>query len=340
MAFDPKEFSEWLEKRGKPSAARLYFFASRNFLNFLKDRKYNLKNLSPEILLEFLNTFSNPYSRNAHHACLKSLFLFFKSRAQSPEESFYWDKLIAEVDAIKYSSASRPMAQVVGGKLKLRKIALSEEGVAKLFQKLMKRCYDKSDSSKFLSYVACLTGTVLTFYFGWRPVEATVNFMKALEEGKVDRKERIMVIQGAKTHKDRILTWHESIDVHLDWWEFFAKRKRKNKNPFLYSTIITRNLYRITVEGVNVTAKTGRETVVTHLRKRFMKEIGMDERYILPDIRQKLVEWWVGHTTTPIQDVYTDEGEFLSDLKVLACKTHYLPEILQKVRPEKVYEIV
>jgi len=298
------DFKKWLVERNKPSASRLYYFLIKKYLDSHP--------ISPDYqaMIDYLNGINNPYTRNATHAALIAFTQYMYLQTSSPD----WLRAREELKSLKYTPAKKPL--IVGGKI--RKESLSEEGVKTLLSKLYTRL--NKGNPKYESQVASFVGTVLTFYFGWRPVESTSIV-------SVNKDERILVIRGAKTKQERLLVWHESLDDAVELWLYFTKKKRKSDKPFIYPTFLTRNLH-TTVEDVKVTAKTGRKTVITLLRKRFMKDIGMDTRYIPHDIRQKLVEWWVGHTTTPVQDIYTDESEFLDDLRVLACKTHYMPEIV------------
>ncbi len=316
-----EKFREWYEEKGKKPAAKLYYFMLKR-----------LPSIEPEFhsVLEILNEIPNPYTRNATHAALLAYadYMFLKTGDGR------WTKLKVELSNLKYAVAKKPLAVSVDGKFSIAKTALSEKGVKELIYTLAERVLVRvNEGKKYMGGVEGLVGAVLTFYFGWRPIEATERFTEAIREGMIDWKNRMMVIRGAKTQAQRILVWDKRFDVWLKWWETFAE------NGWLYREIITKNI-RVNVEGVKVTAKTGRRTVITLLRKRMMRELGMEDRYILPDVRQKLIEWWVGHTTTPIQDIYTDETEFIKDLRLLASKIHYMPGILREVSPEVVFEVI
>lgn len=154
-------------------------------------------------------------------------------------------------------------------------------------------------------------GTVVHFYFGWRPYEGAVM----IQDAQIDFDSAYMIIKTAKVGNERILVWSDDITPLVRFWYDFARTKLAGmKNPEEWYTKVIKPVGRRL--GLRVTARTARKTFETQMRKQ--------------GVEQWAINFILGHTTT-IPDVYTDWSELREHLRKVMVDKHYMLPILEGV---------
>ena len=145
------------------------------------------------------------------------------------------------------------------------------------------------------------SAAVVQFYFGARPVELA----HWLRSAKIDWNKRSMIIMTAKTHRERFLAWHEKITPHLNKWYSSLPVSEGSK-------WITRKLGKYSIDGMKITAKTGRKTIQTQFRL-----AGVDDMY---------TDMILGHVsrTSKIGDIYTDFEQFDAQIRDVMENKHFM----------------
>ncbi|RLI80988.1 hypothetical protein DRP04_07110 [Archaeoglobales archaeon] len=299
-----EDYINYLKDIGRIEAAERYYYALKNFEEWLKSKGKTLDDFTSTDVEKFLVSISNPHTANIALAAIRG-YTAYRVKECPFDKFIYEDRRFHAIEEIPYRKISTKLTEDKKTLTIVRKALTPDE---------VKELIEMTESKPLLQ-----AGIVTTFYFGWRPVEATLRLAKA----KIDWKNRIMTIQGAKTQDERFLVWHDSITPYLRTWY---------KAQPLYKRWLTMHLCSYNINGVKVTAKVGRKTVETQLRKAFVRAIMVGETIITPTgktgVEQFLIDSWLGHKTTPIQDIYTDLSEFITDLKYLAEEKHYLVEVL------------
>jgi site-specific recombinase XerD len=170
-----------------------------------------------------------------------------------------------------------------------QKMALVADEVGDLLKKM------ERDRVSDLVYA----GTVLTFYFGARPVELARNLANA----EIHWDDRWMLIQTAKSQEWRILAWDDAIAPHLMVW--YDEVPRPYPDWWL-----TRHLGPYTIAGVNVTSKTGRRSFETEERM-----LGVDK---------DVIDLILGHANERVGDIYTDWSRWEGLVRDVLENRHYL----------------
>ena len=238
-------YLRYLRDVGKLEAADRYYYALKNFERWLKERGKTFEDFTGTDVERFIASIENPYTANATLAAIKG-YTAYRVKECSPERFIEEDRRYHVIEAIPYRNIPTRLTEDGRAFAVIRKALTPDEvGV------LIERCEDKP---------LLQAGVVTTFYFGWRPVEATLRLAKA----KIDWDRRIMTIQGAKTQDERFLVWHPVITPYLKAWY--------RAQP-LYKRWLTVHLGGVTINGVNVTAKSGRRTVETQYRKAFVRTV-------------------------------------------------------------------
>ena len=154
-------------------------------------------------------------------------------------------------------------------------------------------------------------GTIIHFYFGWRPVEGA----SFISNAKIFWNENYMIIKTAKVGNERILPWAPKVTPYVRAWFNFAKSKLSSlsRPEEWYTKAIKPVGKRL---GITITARTARKTFETHMRK-----AGVD---------QWAINSILGHTTT-VPDVYTDWDEVREYLSSIMTNKHYLLPLLEEV---------
>lgn len=142
-------------------------------------------------------------------------------------------------------------------------------------------------------------GTVLTFYFGARPVELARN----LGYAEIHWDERWMMLETAKNKMLRLLAWDDRITPYLMTW--YAEVPRPYPDWWL-----TRHIREYTVAGVRVTSKTGRRSFETEERM-----LGIDK---------DVIDLILGHANSRVGDIYTDWSRWEGLVRDVLENRHYL----------------
>lgn len=178
--------------------------------------------------------------------------------------------------------------------LQIRKKALTIEELATALK------LAKSNSKYIRTYLTL----VINFYFGARPLELTKYFA----EGEINFDERYIIIKNAKRPGRRYLVWHPIMDRYVESWRKLCETYIANlKYP---QDWITKQYKRINrALGLNITARTGRATFETYMRKY--------------GVEQWKIDYLLGHATK-VPDIYTDATMILNELREVMGKKHYM----------------
>jgi integrase len=264
------------------SAGKLYASMLGKFSFWLKHSKRDFSTFTTVDAESYLHTIANENTYNAFLAALKG---YMKFRCASlPVDS---GNVMRETQRFNQINILR--AKQV--KPKREKVSLTPDELRSLLQTIEKN--EKND----LVY----SGAVVQFYFGARPSELAVW----LRSANINWEKRSMVIMTCKTHRERFLAWHEKITPHLNKWYSALPVSENGK-------WITRRLGHYSVDGMKVTAKTGRKTLQTQFRLR-----GIDDM---------IIDMILGHSSrsSKIGDVYTDFEQFDARIRDVMVNKHYM----------------
>ena len=291
--FSLESFESHLIRKKKYGAVGNYIPLLKKFEDHLVTNGKNLDTFNAADVEEFASKFEKPSTANVFLAAIRSYLSFRVANTLDVESYFYEDRRFHAVrDLVSYRKVPR----------ELKKFSLSPDEVRELFEEILSK---PKWQDGFFSGVVCL------FYFGWRPEEATYNFVNALE---FRPKKRYMKIKTAKTGNERLLPWAEPISPHIKNWRKLAeavvtKWKR-------YREYLTKNLKTVKkIGGIRVTAKVARRTFETQMRK--------------AGVEQWMINFLLGHAAK-IPDRYSDYYELLEDLREPMEEKHYLLEVLEE----------
>lgn len=280
-------FIQTLEKkRGEKSVAKPYKHLLRKFESWLTSQGKTIDDFTATDVELFMSELK-PSTANVFLSGIREYARFRVDNA--PNEYYVWeDRRYHSLQSIRPLRNPR----------KIRKESLTPAEVARLLDLT-------SD------YEPLHAGTVCLFYFGWRPVEATVN----LADAEISWKKRYIKLRTAKAGHERLLPWAEEITPYLRAWRGFVKSKLvKYRYPEEWLSKRLKLLSRLF--DVSVTAKTGRKTVETQLRK--------------AGVEQWMINFLLGHSVK-IPDIYSDWVELLEDLRGVMEERHYLLELIRVV---------
>ena len=258
-----------------------YYYALRNFDNFLQGMGKTLDNFTPTDAELFMSKMSSPNSAKVFLTAIRKYALWRAQNVLTSDEYLLENRRFIGLKEIKPPKTVR----------KIEKKALTIEELKKVL-----------DATKY-SY-PMYSATVVHFYFGARPLELSDYITNA----KIDLKNRYMIIKTAKTGNDRILPWSKEVHEYVKFWIDYVNSLlvhynrpqewyTKNIKPFAKKT------------DLSITAKTGRRTFETQMRK-----LGVE---------QWKIDALLGHTGK-IPDIYTDWTMLLDDLREVMEENHYM----------------
>ena len=277
-----QDFIQTLEaRRGPKSVAKPYKYLLRRFEECLLSKGKTIDSFTATDVELFMSQLP-PSTANVFLNAVRQYARFRVNNAT--DENYVWeDRRYHSLQSIRPLRVPR----------KIKKEALTEEEVKMLLDLT-------SEDEPLHSGIVCL------FYFGWRPVEATVK----LREGTVNWKERYLKIETAKAKHERLLPWAEEITPYLrTWYEFVKRMKHKYPEEWLTKHLKAYNGFFST----NVTAKTARKTFETVMRK--------------TGIPQWQISFLLGHRVD-VSFVYTDWSQLLNQLRIVMEEKHYLLRVL------------
>jgi len=276
------EFVEHFKKSGRV-VGKTYGYLLKDFDKWLVDKGKNLDTFTPSDVEEYLQSL-NISTANVFLAGIRQYVKFRVSIAN--DSSFIQeDRRLHALEGIKYRKIPR----------KIEKKSLKPEEVKKLIE------LTEDD-------LVLQAGVITSFYFGWRPIEATEKFHNA----KIKWNERYMILKSAKSGNERLLPWHPIITPYLKIWnnnlkeiiilrhydEWLTKKLKRYQKPLKFP----------------VTAKTARRTFETQMKK--------------TGVEQWKIDFLMGHAVK-IPDIYSDWVELLDELREVMEKKHYLLEVIK-----------
>lgn len=271
-------------KRGDKSVAKPYDHLLKKFGEWLVGKGKAFDDFTATDVDLFMSTFEKPGTANVFLAGIRE-YAKFRVQNASDEDFIREDRRYHALEMIKYRKVPR----------KIKKESLNLDEVETLL--------DVISEDEVLH-----AGVVTGFYFGWRPVEGTVN----LRSAEINWRRRYIKLETAKAGHERLLPWHDSITPYLKEWYESTKRISKMKRPEEW---LTKRLKARCGRFFNmpVTAKTFRKTFETHFRK--------------TDVEQWMIDFLMGHTVK-VPDRYSDWTELLEDLRYPMEEKHYLLGVL------------
>jgi site-specific recombinase XerD len=262
--------------------AESYGCLLRNFEEWLKQRERNLDTFTPADVEEYMSNL-NKGTANVFLAAIRKYAKFRVSMANDGSFVFE-DRRYHSLEEIKY----RKIPQ------KIEKRSLTPEEVAKLIE--------------LTEYDPVLQSAVVTtFYFGWRPIEAT----EKLNRARIKWDKRYIILQTAKSGNERLLPWHPLITSYLKAWYRSLDEILSLRN---YDEWLTKKLkhYQKPLH-FPVTAKTARRSFETQMKKQ--------------GTEQWKIDFLMGHAVR-VPDVYSDWTELLDEFREPMEEKHYMIEVI------------
>lgn len=281
-----EEFINDLRDNGKRSAADLYQYMFPPFIEFLKTKGKTLDDFNVANVKNYISSLKVGKA-NATIAAIRSFSSYMIDASRDFER---WTKMR---EALR------------GSYQKKKRTIVKEELAVDELKRLLDMISDDGDED-------VMAGVITTFYFGWRPIEAAERLLM----GKINWDGRTVRFRGAKTQDERIIPFSKTIVPYLQTWVTVIKQMRRKgiKEPRKWLTDKLKK-YSIRTEYLHEkiefipTAKTGRKTFETEMRKRSISDWKID--------------WILGHTSG-IQGVYSDWGALVEDLRPIMEKQHYM----------------
>lgn len=294
-----EEFIEHKKKlsEGHKTIAVPYYYQLKNFEKFLESKGYDLETFHASHVEEYMRKLKDTVS---------SLFLaaireYVKFRTDSVSDSEF----------LRESRRHHSLMMIRSRKVKrtMEKKSLAQNELETLI-----RLIDNED---------ILAGIVLTFYFGWRPIEGVIN----VRDANIKLKHRYMIIEGAKTHDERIIVWAPELDKYVKHWLTVTEKLSNYKRPDEWITKRVRPYSHqlagmgVIPENMHITAKTGRRTFRTR-----MLSLGNREWMI------RFIQGW----RIEIPDIYTDwtDPQLIEDLRYPMEQNHYMLNLLKEYNKE------
>jgi integrase len=291
MDVELSKFKIYLVNSNRAPASETYVTVLDVFSSWLSAQKKDLRSFSANDVEEYYRNISNANTANMFLAALKSFMRYHIATIDNNNDFLTESRKITQISTIR----PRPRRG------KREKVALSEDELVALLSQLRAK---PRTAHNDLVY----SGTILHFYFGARPVElAHWLRTKGVEHpAKIDWKNNRMELWTAKVHFYRVLAWNDVITPHLKRWcnaieSFTSPRKW-----------MTQRIGRYEVNGVHITAKTGRKTVQTQMR--------------LAGVSDFITDTILGHVSnsSAIGDVYTDFELFVPQIEEVMKNKHYM----------------
>jgi len=288
MKVSIKDFTQYLLSQRDTDTARTYAHMLRKFEDYLATQGRTLDDFTPLDVEMFMSTLA-PATANVFLAAIRKYAKFRVSMALDMQEFYFESRRETAISNIKPRKITR----------KIRKQALTLDELRELI---------KLTRSNPEVYIA----TVFHYYFGMRPVEATVHFV----EGDVKWRERYMIIRTAKTGHERILPWAEEMDSFVaEWYDIADRIVSRRRQPQEWYTKHLKPYAK--AMGLVITAKTARKTFETQMR--------------MQSIDQWKIDFLLGHATK-VPDIYSDWTQLLEELRKVVETKHYMIPILEEVR--------
>lgn len=276
-------FTEHIKMQRGWRTAKPYYYTLKKFEEFLDRRGKTIDEFTVVDVEEFMATLV-PRSANVFLSAIRRYAKWRAQNAITNEQFIFEERRVMGLYNVRPVKVPR----------RVQKVSLSLDELAQLLGAV----YDNPE---------LYTATVVFFYFGWRPIEATVHFRQA----QITWKDRYMILQTAKARHERILPWAREVDPYIREWHRLTGRIVRYDRPEEWYTKNIKPVGRAL--GLRITAKTARKTFETQMRK--------------AGIEQWKINFLMGHTTT-IPDIYSDWTELLEDLRVVMEREHYLLRVL------------
>ena len=306
-----KSFLKHMEK-AKPKAHRLYTFAFKDYVEWLRKEygiekdveELTLEDMKPAWIESYINDIPNPHTANSYLSAFKSLFKFVQKEfiPKSMEEFIYITQYFKGLDAIKMREIPKYFS----------KEALTEVEVAKLL--------DVALEDEFM-----YSAIVVHFYFGARPVELAQKFkeveidlnhvadlVKVYGRAMIDFKKKIICLPIAKSKTRIKLIPFDFITKHMEVWYNNIDTVLNYCRPNEWFTDHIKPYARRAEIG-RVTAKTARKTFETMWR--------------MVENRQWVIDYLLGHSTS-VPDIYSDYNVLMPEIRKTIEEKHYLLKLL------------
>ena len=286
------EFIEYYESLGK-KIAKPYYYLLKGFEEWLEERNKDINNFTPndvEMYFRRVAT-SSPRSANLFLSAVRK-YAEWRTRGATTDQEFMREqRRLMAIQGIRMVKVPREIKKEALSAPELKRLILATIGRPEL-----------------------LAGTVVHFYFGWRPYEGAV----LIADADVHWDENYMIIRTAKVGNERILVWSDDVSPFVEYWyDFAVDRLSQLSSPEEWYTKAIKPVARRL--GLKVTARTGRKTFETQMRK--------------AGVEQWAINFILGHTTS-IPDVYTDWDELREKLRDIMVNKHYMIPILGEVVAE------
>ena len=281
------DFAEYIRIQRDTDTAKTYYHMLKKFEEYLRSQGKTLDDFTP-LDVEMYMAQLKPATANVFLAAIRKYAKFRVSMALDMQEFYFESRRETALYNIKPRKITR----------KIRKQALTLEELERLLE------LTKEDPEVHIA-------TMFHFYFGMRPVEATVHFV----EGDIKWRERYMIIRTAKTGHERMLPWSIEMDYYVsEWYDIADKIVSRRKYPQEWYTKHLKPYAR--AMNIEITAKTARKTFETQMRSQ--------------GVEQWKIDFLLGHTTK-VPDLYTDWTQILFELRKIVETMHYMNPILKGV---------
>jgi len=283
-------FIEHLERTGKEPASKTYYYVLNAYARWLGKALDQLTpdDFSPAEVQTYMAQLEKPRTANTFLSACRSYakYRWLNSKPDNIMDYLTEDRFYKGMYSIPY----REIPELVRVK------ALDIDTLASLLSII-----EEDVGGDSLLYA----GVMVHFYLGARPVElacpydfGAIDFRNPQLVYRVDMRKKVISIITAKARgtKQRVVPFPDSMDEYVRRW--FKSKVGTYCRPREWMTKRLKKYSRRL--GVDVTAKTARQTVETHFKR---------ER-----LEQWVTNYWLGHTTT-IPDIYSDFSLLIRDMR-------------------------
>ena len=283
------EFIDYYSSLGK-KISKPYYYLLKGFEEWLVERGKNIDDFTPNDVEMYFRKVAadSPRSANLFLSAIRK-YAEWRTRGATTDQEFMREqRRLMAIQGIRMLKVPREIKREALREEELKRLILATFGRPNL-----------------------LSGTIVHFYFGWRPYEGAV----LIREAEVDFDDNYMIIKTAKVGNERILVWSDDVAPFVEhWYNFAVEHLSELNSPEEWYTKSIKPVARRV--GLKVTARTGRKTFETQMRKR-----GVD---------QWAINFILGHTTS-IPDVYTDWDVLTDKLRDIMVNKHYMIPIIKEV---------
>jgi integrase len=281
--YEIHRYAKQLKETGRGMAAERYSSSLRAFSGWLGSRNRDFDTFTNNDVEVYFRGIPNPNTANAFLAALRGYMVFRCGTLQ-----------LDDPNVMRETQRVNQLRLVRTAKIhkKREKVALTPDELRSLISTI-----EKTEPKKDVDIV--VSGVVVQFYFGGRPVELHDWMRKA----SISWDKNSMIIMTAKTHRERFLAWHPNVTPYLRRW--YQSLPLKGGSRW-----ITRKLAKYSIGGMKITAKTGRKTVQTQFR--------------IAKVDDMITDMVLGHTISKIADIYTDFEQFDSMVRDVMVNKHYM----------------